>query len=137
MYRKAEDLKKNSYEENAKKYFAKGTENEGLKDIEWQNRCESEEMADAAERFINKYRLSKSDPLWKKINDPDFWGKHGDTLAAHEAENYDEVFRIAKAKAEREMELEARKRYIEAMQRERSPMRESFQQYQKRVHGGR
>jgi hypothetical protein len=136
IYKKAAEVRKDPYEENRTRFFGSGTEDEEIRDLEWKERSESSEMVEAVKKFLKVNGLTEKDPLWKKINDYKFYGQHADILEAHERGDFDTMLRLAKSKAEREMEHEGRRRYVEARQREQRPGGESFEAYQKRMRAG-
>ena len=118
---------------NLRKFFGESAEDAEYKRADWDLRAESDEMLMATNKFLRNNGLTHKSPLMEKLNDPDFYLAHGDVLEAREAGDYDAMLRLAKGYAERELNLDVRRAYIRALQEERSPGRESFEAYQKRM----
>jgi hypothetical protein len=126
-------------DENFRHFFGESDDEAASRRADWDDvATNDQELKVATNQFMKTHGLTRESPLMKKINDQEFYMQHKDLLEARTEGRYDDMLRIAHARATREMELEARRNYIAAVQRERDPVgRETFSQYQKRVHGGR
>jgi hypothetical protein len=126
-------------DENFRHFFGESDDEAESRRADWDDvATNNQELKVATNQFMKNHGLTRESPLMKKINDQEFYMQHKDLLEARTEGRYDDMLRIAHARATREMELEARRNYIAAVQRDRAPGGyETFSQYQKRVHGGR
>jgi hypothetical protein len=79
---------------------------------EWGEREGSPELAAACAAFQEETGLTDDNPVWKKMNDLQFFGRDADILNLHEKKDYDAMLRLARERAERAVERDGRRDYL-------------------------
>lgn len=133
LYQRYAESQRDPVTDNLRRFLKAGTEDEEEAAADWEERSGSEEATASCDRFMRANRLTSDSPVWKKMNNPGFYMKHRDLLELRQAGRYDLMFAMAKERAEREMELDARRGYINALHNQRNPAAESFEAYRKRM----